>query len=161
MLCAYKPWDNIGDGHLTPAGFLVLLTPQLAGERLRFSRNLIGREGILDALCTQPARASLDALLSGKSTPSAERWQSKTRETNTIHHIPVCETRGYITKYTRVERLHLPKSHINDALAIAVGPNGAQQVARVDRQYTIKPVRHHNRQLHKATTLKGGIRKSN
>ena len=27
--------------------------------------------------------------------------------------------------------------------------------------YTIKPVRHHNRQLHKATILKGGIRKNN
>ena len=75
--------------------------------------------------------------------------------------IPVCETRGYITKYTRGERLHLPKSHINDALAIAIGPNGAHSVARADQRYTIKPVRHHNRQLHKATTLKGGIRKSN
>lgn len=76
-------------------------------------------------------------------------------------NVPVCETRGYITKYTRAERLRLPKSHINDALAIAIGPNGAQPVARASRQYTIKPVRHHNRQLHKATTLKGGIRKSN
>lgn len=75
--------------------------------------------------------------------------------------IPVYETRGYITKYTRVERLHLPKSHINDALAIAIGPNGPQKITRADRRYTIKPVRHHNRQLHKATTLKGGIRKSN
>ena len=27
--------------------------------------------------------------------------------------------------------------------------------------YTIKPVRHHNRQLHKATILKGSIRKNN
>ena len=75
--------------------------------------------------------------------------------------IPVYETKGYITKYTRMERLHLPKSHINDALAIALGPNGPQEIARADRQYTIKPVRHHNRQLHKATILKGGNRKSN
>lgn len=75
--------------------------------------------------------------------------------------IPVCETKGYITKYTRVERLHLPKSHINDALAIALGPYGSQEITRADRQYTIKPVRHHNRQLHKAIILKGGNRKSN
>ena len=75
--------------------------------------------------------------------------------------IPVCETKGYITKYTRVERLHLPKSHVNDALAIAVGPAGSQAISRADCQYAIKPVRHHNRQLHKATALKGGIRKSN
>lgn len=76
--------------------------------------------------------------------------------------IPVYETRGYITKYTRVEQLHLPKSHINDALAIAVGPKSScVAIVRTDRQYTIKPVRHHNRQLHKATTLKGGIRKNN
>lgn len=32
--------------------------------------------------------------------------------------IPVWETHGYITKYTREEKMHLPKSHINDALAI-------------------------------------------
>ena len=63
--------------------------------------------------------------------------------------------------YTRVKRLHLPKSHINDALAIAVGPTGPQAVTRAYRQYAIKPVRHHNRQLHKATILKGGNRKSN
>lgn len=75
--------------------------------------------------------------------------------------IPVYETRGYITKYTRVERLHLPKSHINDALAIAVGPTSPQAVTRAYQQYAIKPVRHHNRQLHKATILKGGNRKSN
>ena len=75
--------------------------------------------------------------------------------------IPVYETKGYITKYTRVERLHLPKSHINDALAIAVGPTGPQAVTRAYRQYAVKPVRHHNRQLHKATILKGGNRKSN
>lgn len=33
--------------------------------------------------------------------------------------VPVVETKGYITKGTRSELLKLPKSHINDALAIA------------------------------------------
>lgn len=81
--------------------------------------------------------------------------------------IPVWETHGYVTKYTRVELMHLPKSHINDALAIAQGRHGFGNqgplilIERVERQYTIKPVRHHNRQLHKATILKGGIRKNN
>ena len=80
--------------------------------------------------------------------------------------VPVVETKGYITKGTRAELLKLPKSHINDALAIVQGKHGfgiieRTMVSRVDKQYTVKPVRHHNRQLHKATILKGGIRKSN
>lgn len=80
--------------------------------------------------------------------------------------IPVWETRGYITKGTRVELLKLPKSHINDALAIAQGRGGFNItkpgiIARTDRQYTVKPTRHHNRQIHKAKILKGGIRKIN
>lgn len=80
--------------------------------------------------------------------------------------IPVWETRGYVTKYTREEKMRLPKSHINDALAICHGPAGFNDagefsVARANRVYTIKPVRHHNRQLHKANILKGGIRKAN
>ena len=80
--------------------------------------------------------------------------------------VPVAGTKGYITKYTRVELLHLPKSHTGDALAIAQGRYGfgvgqATFIKPAERIYQIKPVRHHNRQLHKATILRGGIRKSN
>ena len=81
--------------------------------------------------------------------------------------IQVEETKGYITKYTRVEVLKLAKSHINDALAIAVGLRGHGiltgpiNIKRVDKSYLIKPVRHHNRQIHKATINKGGVRKLN
>ena len=79
--------------------------------------------------------------------------------------IPVWETHGYVTKYTRVEVLKLPKSHTNDALAIAQGRcghgNKGTQIQRSGKVYQIKPVRHHNRQIHKATILKGGIRKKN
>ena len=80
--------------------------------------------------------------------------------------VPVVQTRGYVTKYTRAELLNLPKSHTNDALAIAQGKYGfgvkkGDIVRKSNQIYTIKPVRHHNRQLHKATILKGGIRKSN
>lgn len=80
--------------------------------------------------------------------------------------IPVEETRGYITKATREKLLVLPKSHTNDALAIAQGPQGfrtghLQSIQQATCIYTIRPVRHHNRQLHKATIFKGGVRKAN
>lgn len=80
--------------------------------------------------------------------------------------IPVVETRGYSTKATREKLLVLPKSHTNDALAIAQGRHGFNvdyfpHIVQVDKIYTIRPVRHHNRQLHKATILKGGIRRVN
>ena len=80
--------------------------------------------------------------------------------------IPVAETKGYITKATREELLKLPKTHTNDALAIAQGRHGfgiKEQtcVVPTNHIYTVRPVRHHNRQLHKATILKGGIRKRN
>lgn len=70
--------------------------------------------------------------------------------------IPVFETKGYITKYVR-ESHKLPKSHTMDALCIAGHPNAK----RLDKTYFVKPVRNHNRQLHKATILKGGVRKAN
>lgn len=80
--------------------------------------------------------------------------------------IPVAETKGYITKAAREEILKLPKTHTNDALAIAQGRHGfgireQAYVKPTNRIYTVRPVRHHNRQLHKATILKGGIRKLN
>ena len=80
--------------------------------------------------------------------------------------IQVVETKGYITKYTRVELLKLEKTHTNDALAIAQGRRGfgvkeLTVIPQSDYIYHIRPVRHHNRQLHKATILPGGIRKSN
>lgn len=79
--------------------------------------------------------------------------------------IPIAETKGYITKYVRENILLLPKSHTNDALAIAQGRYGFNlknklKFRQADRIYKIKAVRHHNRQLHKASILKGGIRKT-
>ena len=80
--------------------------------------------------------------------------------------IPVVETRGCITKAMREKLLVLPKSHTNDALAIAQGLQGFHTgylpgIRQATHIYTIRPVRHHNRQLHKATILKGGMRKAN
>lgn len=71
-------------------------------------------------------------------------------------NVEIRETMGYITKYTR-ETNNLVKSHTTDALCIAKHSTAA----RTDKTYTIKPVRQHNRCLHKATILKGGIRKRN
>lgn len=70
--------------------------------------------------------------------------------------IPVLETQGYITKYLR-EKYDIPKSHTNDAKCIA----GYPTVTECSKTYLIKPVRQHNRQLHKAKIDKGGTRKSN
>ena len=68
---------------------------------------------------------------------------------------PVYETYGYITKYLR-EKHKISKSHPNDARCIANAP-----LAVPTEVYYSKAVRHHNRQLHRATILKGGVRKPN
>ncbi len=70
--------------------------------------------------------------------------------------IPVVNTWGYVTKYTR-EKYGIKKSHTSDARCIA----GAPLAKSVSSVYLIIPVRRHNRQIHKATILKGGNRKKN
>lgn len=70
--------------------------------------------------------------------------------------VPVTETYGYITKYHR-ENIGLPKSHINDAIMISKNFEAVSD----GTYYVSKAVRHHNRQLHKNTILKGGVRKRN
>ena len=73
-----------------------------------------------------------------------------------IVDIPVTETYGYITKYYR-ELYHVEKSHISDAIMISRNFKAEPD----DTYYASKAVRHHNRQLHKNTILKGGVRKRN
>ena len=80
--------------------------------------------------------------------------------------VPVAETKGYVTKATREQLLKLPKSHTNDALAIAMGRDGfgiqgVTYIPQVDHIYQMRAVRHHNRQLHKANPKKGGVRRRN
>ncbi len=65
-------------------------------------------------------------------------------------------TYGYITKNTRIT-YGLEKSHTVDARCISGNPLSMPSEAI----YLIKQVRGQNRQLHKATILKGGIRKKN
>lgn len=78
---------------------------------------------------------------------------SKLRE---LVDVPVTETYGYITKYHR-ELYHIEKSHINDAIMISRN----FEFVPDDTYYVSEAVRHHNRQLHKNTILKGGVRKFN
>lgn len=65
-------------------------------------------------------------------------------------------TYGYITKNTRIQN-ELPKEHRIDALCISGNPT----VDRLDHYYFLKKVRCHNRQIHKANILKGGVKKLN
>lgn len=68
----------------------------------------------------------------------------------------VHNTYGYITKCTRITN-NLPKSHRIDARCISGNPLAKP----LNEWYYIKKVRRHNRQIHKAKTLKGGNRKLN
>ena len=65
-------------------------------------------------------------------------------------------TYGYITKNTRIEN-GLPKDHYVDARCISGNPSAVSD----GTVYYQKKVRCHNRQIHKNTILKGGIRKRN
>jgi hypothetical protein len=67
--------------------------------------------------------------------------------------IPVYTTYGYITKGIRFEN-NIEKSHINDARVIT----GNLNAKPMDYTYTIRPLRRHFRQLHKANKAKGGKR---
>jgi N6-L-threonylcarbamoyladenine synthase len=70
-------------------------------------------------------------------------------------HPVVHETYGYITKYVRIAN-GLGKSHTVDARCCSGNP-----LAVPTTPFLIKQVRGQNRQLHKATFLKGGGRKAN
>ena len=65
-------------------------------------------------------------------------------------------TYGYITKNIRIEN-SLPKEHYIDAICISGNPKTIFD----GTIYYYKKVRCHNRQIHKNTILKGGIRKRN
>lgn len=70
--------------------------------------------------------------------------------------LEISYTYGYLTKHKRIS-LGLPKSHCNDAYCIA----GNLEALRCDVVFYQKQTRRHNRQIHKCTILKGGIRKRN
>ena len=65
-------------------------------------------------------------------------------------------TYGYITKNTRIEN-DLDKAHYIDARCIANHPKATP----TKTIYSLLKRRSHNRQIHKLTILKGGVRKNN
>lgn len=71
-------------------------------------------------------------------------------------NVPVMGTYGYITKLYR-SLYHIEKSHINDAIVISKNYTAEKD----DTWYCSKAIRHHNRQIHKANILKGGLKKRN
>lgn len=71
-------------------------------------------------------------------------------------HSNVSLTYGYITKNIRIEN-NLPKDHYIDARCISGNPTAISS----GKVFYYKKVRCHNRQIHKAKTLKGGIKKRN
>lgn len=82
------------------------------------------------------------------------RWVLYNRLKETYSDVQL--TYGYITKNTRIVN-QLPKGHRIDARCISGNPLASE----ASTVYRIKQVRKHNRQIHKANVLKGGIRKRN
>lgn len=82
------------------------------------------------------------------------RWAFYERLKNIYPNIRM--TYGYITKNTRIQH-NLPKTHYTDALCISGNPLAKP----LEVLYIQKAIRTRNRQIHKATISKGGIRKLN
>ncbi|WP_304973877.1 RNA-guided endonuclease IscB [uncultured Alistipes sp.] len=106
-------------------------------------------------------KISLDGIQKGRNYRDASfmgimRKTLLDRVRRTYPGIPVQETHGYITKYIR-ESKKLLKSHVTDALCIANHPDAE----RTGVTYLAKPIRSHNRQIHKANPRKSGIRPRN
>ncbi len=111
--------------------------------------------------CHQEYHKGIKALtfIRGKSFKEATfmgvmRWSfyNKLKE----QYSNVCLTYGYITKRTRITN-HLKKSHRIDARCVSGNP----QAQAPSEWFYIKQVRGQNRQLHKATIRKGGLRQTN
>ena len=86
------------------------------------------------------------------------RWSfyNQLKDLYTPFGIDVSLTYGYITKNTRIKH-GLPKTHYIDARCISGNPEAISD----GYYYHQKKIRRHNRQIHKLTILKGGVRKRN
>ena len=82
------------------------------------------------------------------------RWTFFNRLKAQCPEIEVRNTYGYLTKNARI-RHGLEKTHHTDAFCIA----GNFNAERLGEYFLQKQTRKHNRQLHKLTILKGGVRK--
>ena len=84
------------------------------------------------------------------------RWTVLNRLRERHPELPVTNTYGYLTKHKRIVA-GLPKTHCADAFCIA----GNLNAKRWGEYLFQKQTRRHNRQIHKMTILKGGVRKYN
>ena len=84
------------------------------------------------------------------------RWEVLKRLREKHPELEVSNTYGYLTKNTRIKH-GIAKTHCADAYCIADN----LQAKRLEGYYFQKQTRRHNRQIHKLTILKGGIRKLN
>ena len=82
------------------------------------------------------------------------RWMVLNRLRERHPELPVTNTYGYLTKHKRIVA-GLPKTHCADAFCIA----GVLDAKRRGEYLFQKQTRRHNRQIHKLTILKGGVRK--
>ena len=82
------------------------------------------------------------------------RWTVLNRLRERHPELPVTNTYGYLTKHKRIVA-GLPKTHCADAFCIA----GVLDAKRRGEYLFQKQTRRHNRQIHKQTILKGGVRK--
>ena len=82
------------------------------------------------------------------------RWTVFNRLRERHPELPVTNTYGYLTKHKRIVA-GLPKTHCADAFCIA----DVLDAKRRGEYLFQKQTRRHNRQIHKLTILKGGVRK--
>ena len=82
------------------------------------------------------------------------RWTVLERVRKAHLELPVENTYGYLTKHKRIV-LGLPKTHCADAFCIA----GNLSALRRGEFLYQRQTRKHNRQIHKCSILKGGVRK--
>ena len=82
------------------------------------------------------------------------RWTVLNRLRERHPELPVMNTYGYLTKHKRIVA-GLPKTHCADAFCIA----DVLDAKRRGEYLFQKQTRRHNRQIHKLTILKGGVRK--
>ena len=101
-------------------------------------------------------KAQRGAVFKAESFMGIARWEVLKRLMENHPELEVSNTYGYLTKNTRIKH-GIAKTHCADAYCIADN----LQAKRLEGYYFQKQTRRHNRQIHKLTILKGGIRKLN
>ena len=99
-------------------------------------------------------KVSRGASLRDAALMNIMRWTVYNRAKQEFGNVRL--TYGYITKNTRIQN-RLDKSHTVDARCIS----GHPLAKPCETLWRMRQIRRHNRQLYRANTLKGGIRKKN